>query len=473
MIGRDVLKAFVLVGLTASLCAGSILQDLGPKLSPQAWITTNNSTAVRWSDYHPPTAGYYVHVAEEADVATTVKYCNNHNIGFLAQSGGRGWSTTFNTTKDYVIMDLRNLNFVVINGETKLAHVGGGANFGEIVDAAYENGLQMVNGGCNCVGQGALLGGGLSRFSNRYGMALDQILSANLVTAEGQMIAVSNSSHPDLFWALKGAGANFGIVTSTLQKAYPVIDDGMVWYGVLSFPRSKLEGYIDALNNLNLTEDMVIHWGFNYDTPNSTGTPIITSQVFFWRGDAEAGKKAFKPLYDLDPFSDTTQVMPTTDLNSYVDGFCEVGGRKPGWHVGLKSLDYNTFSSVWDRWVDFVNGSQLYHTEILVETYYTEGIRRAATTKDAAYAQRDVNHFAMTIPYWEDPSMDREVQAYGSGIRNMFKNTSGFNPDKMYINFAYGDEPLEEIYGDSLPRLRTLKKQWDPNGKFNQWFPIV
>lgn len=76
MIGRDVLKAFVLVGLTASLCAGSILQDLGPKLSPQAWITTNNSTAVRWSDYHPPTAGYYVHVAEEADVATTVSIEN-------------------------------------------------------------------------------------------------------------------------------------------------------------------------------------------------------------------------------------------------------------------------------------------------------------------------------------------------------------------------------------------------------------
>jgi FAD/FMN-containing dehydrogenase len=72
-----------------------------------------------------------------------VKYCSNHSIPFLAQSGGRGWSTTFNTSKDYVIIDLRSLNFVIVDGETNLAHVGGGANFGEIVDAAYENNLQM------------------------------------------------------------------------------------------------------------------------------------------------------------------------------------------------------------------------------------------------------------------------------------------------------------------------------------------
>ena len=257
------------------------------------------------------------------------------------------------------------------------------------------------------------------------------MISANVVTAKGKMVVASNSSNSDLFWAIKGAGANFGIVTSTIQKAYPFIDDGMVWYGVLSFPHSRLEAYINVINNLNLTEDMVMHWGFNYSPANETGVPLINCQVFFWRGDAAAGKKAFKPLYDLGPLSDTTQVMPTTQLNSYVDGFCQPGGRKPGWHVGLKSLDYATFATIWDRWSDFVNRTQLYYTEILVECYDTKGIRMAGSETTAAYAQRDINFFAFTIPAWEDPSLDSEVVSYGREIRDLFKKTSGFLPNKM------------------------------------------
>ena len=383
-----------------------------------------------------------------------VRYCNENNIKFLAQSGGGGWSTTLDTTADIVIIDLRSLNFVTVNGETNLVHVGGGANFGEIVSAAYENRVQMgewttetvtssdhtpswhidlstVNGGCNCVGQGALMGGGLSRFSNRYGMALDGLVSANLVTAKGEMITVSNTSHSDLLWAIKGAGANFGIVTSTLQEAYPIIDNGMVWYGVLSYPHSKLEAYIDVINQLNLTEDMVIHWGFNYDTPNAAGTPTITAQVFFWKGNAEAAKQAFKPLYDLSPLSDTTKVMVTTELNSYVDGFCEPGSRKSGYHVGLKSLDYKTFAAIWDQWAEFVHVTKSYYTEVLIECYHTEGIRRAAPASAAAYAQRDINFFAMFIPVWQDPSLDPVAERYGNGIRDLLKSTSGFNPAKL------------------------------------------
>ena len=289
----------------------------------------------------------------------------------------------------------------------------------------------IVNGGCNCVGQGGLLGGGLSRFSNRYGMGVDSLVSANLVTAAGELVTVSNSSNADLFWAIRGAGANFGIVVSTIQQAYPVIAEGMVWYGVLSFPHSKLEAYIDAINHLNITQDMVIHWSFNYSPANATGIPLINAQVFFWKGDAEAGRKAFKPLYDLGPLSDTTQVLPTNNLNSFVDGFCEPGGRKPGWSVGLKSLDYGTFATIWEKWSGFVNKTQLYNTEVLVECYDTEGIRKAGSLESTAYAQRDINFFAFTIPDYASALMDSQVEAYGNGIRELMKGTSGFNPNKM------------------------------------------
>ncbi|KAI9669063.1 MAG: hypothetical protein M1831_000655 [Alyxoria varia] len=468
------LLAFVALYSVFGLGQGQLVEDLEARLSTAASVTTNISSAPRWSDYHAPQAGYIVHVAEEQDVAVTVKYCNENGVKFLAQSGGHGWADTFDMSRGDVIINMRGLNSVTVNEARDRVTVGGGAIHGEFVDAAYENGVQVLNGGCNCVGvMGSTLGGGVSRFMNRYGLPADNVISANLVTGDGQLLEVSATSHPDLLWAIRGAGANFGIVTSAVMNAYPTIDNGRVWAGELIFrsgARDKLRAFIDAVNNLHLTEDMTIHWGFIHVEPNNT--PAITAEIFFMRGDVAAGRAAFRSLYDLQPDEDTTEVLDYNRLNDDTAELCETGGSKPGWHVGLQTLDYDTWLAIWDWWTEFVARTGLNNTSILVECYSNEVVREIGS-EGASYPHRAINYYAWTIPAWEDPSLDQTVEQYASRVCDLWRGTSGFNQSRAYLNFAYGDEPLEEIYGESLPRLRELKREWDPECKFNQFFPIV
>ncbi|KAJ3540529.1 hypothetical protein NM208_g5025 [Fusarium decemcellulare] len=445
----------------------NIVEDLGSVLSEGASVTTNISSAPRWSDYHVPRPGYIVQVAEEEDVAKTVEYCNKHEIKFLAQSGAHGWARTFDIGDNDVVIDLTGLNSITFNEARDLVTIGGGTLNGDWVDAAYANGVQVLNGGCNCVGVlGATLGGGVSRWMNRYGMPVDNVVSANLVTSDGELIKVSKDTNSDLFWAILGAGPNFGIVTSVVMNAYPLIDEGRVWTGELIFSGDKLEAYIAAVNGLNLTEDTTLHWGFSH-RPN----PVITAQVFFMRGDAEAGREAFRSLYNLEPDDDTTQIMTYPHINDDTDALCVKGGRKPGWFTGLETFDYPTFQAVWDEYIDFVATTNLTNTTILIECY-SNYVLRDIGSEGASYAHRAINYYAWTLSGHVDSSSDAAVEAYSSRVRELWRSTSGFEPQRTYINFAYGDESLEEIYGESLPRLRQLKKHWDPKGRFDQWFAI-
>ena len=184
---------------------------------------------------------------------------------------------------------------------------------------------------------------------NRYGLPADNLVSVNLVTAEGDLIEVSAEFNPDLLWAIRGAGPNFGVVTSATMRAYPTRSAGQYWAGELIFSGDELERYVEAVNSLGLNENMTIHWGFSHLSENE---PVINAEIFSMSGDAEAGRNAFQSLYDLEPDDDTTEVMEYNHLNDDTAGFCEDGGRKPGWHVGLETLDYPAFQAVWDHYVE-------------------------------------------------------------------------------------------------------------------------
>ena len=264
---------------------------------------------------------------------------------------------------------------------------------------------------------------------NRYGLPADNIISARLVTANGSLLDIDEQSHPDLLWAIRGAGANFGIVTSVVMNAYSTIDEGRVWAGELTFTGDKLEGFVNAMSNLNLTEDMTVHWGFSH--VGEDNTPMITAEVFFMRGDAEAGRRAFQSFYDLEPESDTTEVLAYNRLNDDTVGLCEDGGRKPGWHVGLRTLDYPAFQAVWDEWVDFLSRTELYSTTVLVESYSNYVLRQPEYADRSSYAHRDISHYAWTIPAWEDEAIDEVVEAYGNRVRKIWQDTSGYDDGRQ------------------------------------------
>ncbi|VUC29390.1 unnamed protein product [Clonostachys rosea] len=447
------------------------LKDLVPRLSTAARVTTDLSSAPRWSDYAAPKPGYIVHVAEELDVAETVKYCNENNLEFLAQSGGHGGATTFHLGTKDIIINLRGLNSAVVSENKTEMLIGGGALNSEYVAAATSNGVIVLNGGCNCVGvSGLTLGGGLSYWMNEFGMPVDNLISANLVTAEGELIEVSEQKNKDLLWAIRGAGPNFGIVTSLRMKVHPR-ENVKVWGAQLVFSGDKLEEYLNTMNNLKLSEKMIVHWGLNYIPPGPSSS--ISAGLLYLDDDADAAEAAFQPLFDIGPEQTTLiGVIDYARMNDGSDDFCEDGGRKPTWLVGLKSLDYPTWQQVSDQLATFVQATNQTASRVFVETYSSDVLREIGSD-GASYPHRDINFYAFVQPIYEDSSLDDEADKLGAQVRALWRETDGFDTPRTYINFAHGDEDLVDIYGESLPRLRELKKKWDPANRFDQWFPIV
>lgn len=197
----------------------------------------------RWIQWKAPDYAAVVEVASEKDVSETVRFANTHNIPFLAQSGAHGGTAALGALKDGIQIHMRGLNSFNISPDKSFVTVGGGIKGTEMRDQLWEENKWTVHGLCECPGHAAVaLGGGHGLLQGRYGLLSDQIIALNIVLANGTVLKVSNSSHPDLFWAMQGAGHNFGIVTSFDYKIYSIPNSevgGRTWsYELLTYDAS-------------------------------------------------------------------------------------------------------------------------------------------------------------------------------------------------------------------------------------------
>lgn len=470
---------------------------LEKKLSHGATITTDLPT--RWSSYGAPRAIACISVSSEDDVAAAVsrghtfpiydldtvqvKHCNEHNMPFLVQNGGSGWAR-FKETTNLIIIDLSRLKTFRVSEDKRTAVIGGGLRVSEAIEAADAAGVLIVTGNCNCVGVlGASLGGGFGNLMGQFGFGVDNIAEMRVVTADGQVRTISATQEEDLFWAMRGAGSNFGIVTSAIVKTYAMPkDERSAWCGILMFSEDKLEQVVDAVENIKLTSRMVCFMYFVTGGPPSNAPAIVVS-VWLFQGNPETGKEAFKSFYDIEPFLEDTKVLPYTEWNTGANPFGVFSQRKPSFTAGLNRLDPQAWRQVWNKLVAFQQKPTAQASAILLETY-------PETEQSAsAFTRRTVRSNAININWYTDESLDEEAIQCGKEIREIWRNSGGLAENASYvhiwlidynalltvhryINFAHGDESLEEIYGDSLPRLLQLKSIFDPENRFNQWFNI-
>lgn len=355
-----------------------------------------------------------------------------------------------------------------------------------MVSAAAANSALVPTGTCNCVGTlGAILGGGLGNLMGLYGLGVDNLKSLNVVTPDGKAITVTPKD-TDLWWALRGAGPNFGIVTSAVMNSYPVSASGLqAWLGPLIFTSNKLEAVIQAINNLTLTPEMALSMTW----VNSNSTPTIIVSVFYY-GTANAGKAAFASLYAAGPVADRTAITPYTAWNNAADVACTKGGRKPDFGVGLSRIDPDTWRAVSDKYAELVKLPGAGNSTVLLNAYATAKERSVADCTASYPFRKTVKFFATFSPFYTDRGFDATAVDYGAQVRDLWRKTSGLERDSTlvflsrlkaqwsadridrYINNAFGDENLSTVYGVSLDRLKAIKKKIDPQRRFNQWFPL-
>ncbi|KAL4742414.1 hypothetical protein BDV11DRAFT_202713 [Aspergillus similis] len=436
-----------------------VAQELGPQLSPLASITTKpevvESDFERWSAYSAPQPGVVVSVATEEDVAKTVRFCISNSIQFLAQNGGHGWADTFDLGPNGrgLLIDITHLNAVVFNANRTQVTLGGGVSIGEAVAAAVEHDALVPTGNCNCVGTlGAILGGGYGNLLGMVGFGVDNVLEMNVVLADGEVHTATpdrQDEDHDLFWALRGAGPNYGIVTSATLKAYPVESAANItaWMGQLVFSGEQVEAVVQAVDELTLTPEMNIF--LYYMTENGTQRFIATP--FYYGDEGEArGRAAFASLLDVGPIEDRTAEVPYARWNEGSDGFCTSGGYKPAYSAALR-----TQNSV-----------------VIMEAYSLDRTRSLPDGSSAFPWRSRVNFQAIAIPWYYDPGLENSAIAWAETMRALWWETDGLDDPAVYVNFAHGDENLTTVYGENVGRLRAIKARVDPRNVFNQWFNL-
>ncbi|KAI6778750.1 uncharacterized protein J7T54_005853 [Emericellopsis cladophorae] len=455
--------ALASVSLAGSVAFPALCDKFDAAVSSSSFVKCGVAPE-RWSEYEEPQPGAIITVGKEDDVAKIVQVANAFKVEYLVQSGATGWADTFTLGRTGIIIDVSQLKSISFNKDKTQVTFQSGVLIEDLVGAAYNNDARVATGTCNCVSVlGAGLGGGVGRGTGMYGLGSDQLLKVNLVDANGKKVTVTPTSNPDLWWALNGAGPNFGIVTSVVYKSYPMPQDqNTAWTGLLPYDSSKLEQVIAAIDKLDFEPEMQLDFYF---------TQGQLAVLPFYLGSEEQGRKKFASILDIGPLADDTAVIPFNTWNAAGDMFCARGGRKPAYTANMQTLDPTAWRNAWNDYLSFYQTyPEANQTTILTECYSTAKNLEIGGAK-SAYPWRDIKCYAIVIPWYTSPSLDVQANDFAKRLRHLWYNSSGTSASS-YVNFAHGDEPLSNIYGGSLAKLQRLKKQYDPKGKFNEWFPL-
>ena len=304
--------------------------------------------------------------------------------------------------------------------------VGGGAIVSDVINAAFAQNTQVETGNCNCVGTlGAALGGGYGNLIGLTGLAVDNILSMRVVIANGSLISVTPENE-DLFWALRGAGPNFGIVTSAVMKAYPVTpEQNLAFTGSMGFTQDKIESLVQAIDNLVLQPKMNIFLYYVTSGPPNN-TPIVLTHIWYYGNETE-GRAAFASIFAIGPFFDGTSVLAYNHWNDGTDaaGNCLKGARKPASGAGFTRMIPATWRAIWNEYVSFVSIPGAETSIVALEAYSLFKARSIPDSSSAFPFRSTVNFNGFVLPWYNDSSLDPQAVAFSSKVRDLWRSTSG------------------------------------------------
>lgn len=350
-----------------------------------------------------------------------------------------------------------------------------------MISELQDLGKQTVTGACDCVGfTSPVLGGGHGWLQGRYGLMLDNLVSARLVLADGTAITVDDRQHSDLFWGLRGAGHNFGIVTSMVYQIYDRTPD--IATAIFTFTQDKLEDVLAIANEWLAAPNRPVeltHFVLFVRNPAVDSKPIFLILVY-WQGQdgGEIPTEYTNPLNALKPVSVVKEHYDLLNINantgaSYSGPACAKGKGQQTFPVGLNSWNLTNLRTVLN--ILSALPASLGNSTVLLEGYATNRVLEIPATS-TAYAFR--SDLLLASPLFVYPANDVNaqdlVEKFGQQITAALLEGTG-RKLRAYVNYANGDETEQALYGYvpwRLRRLRALKKKYDPFGRFNFYGPI-
>lgn len=399
---------------------------------------------------------YVLRPTTVGDVQAAVRFAAATGLPLSVRGGGHAFAG-FGTNDDGIIIDLSRLaDIEVVDEERHLVRIGGGATWGEVADTLAPHGLSISSGDTRSVGVGGLtLTGGIGWKVRKHGLALDQLVAAELVTAGGEVVRASAEHADELFWAVRGGGGNFGIVTVLEFAAHPTTD---VFFGRIAFPASEaltvLQGWADYLRNApdELTSTV------EFANPFAGGPEApVEIQVAFDGDDADLAAEAIDPIRALGTVThDDVARMPAADL--LVEGLTP----PPGLQILTRSgfVDKESVSDVLQILADV--GAAERSPFIAVRSV---GGAVARVAEDAtAYAHRQAELMFVTTIGGPAPVVDEARPGLAAIWERLAPHTSG-----AYANFmtSASEEDVAAVYPtETYQRLAAVKREYDPGNLF-------
>lgn len=391
-----------------------------------------------------------------ADVTAAVKFAGENNILVAVRGGGHNVGGRA-VCDDGLVIDLSEMRSVHVDPINRTVRAQGGAVLGDVDRETHVHGLAASLGVVSKTGIGGLTtGGGFGWLARKYGAACDNVIEAEVVTADGSIQTASSVQNPDLYWGICGGSGNFGIVTSFLYQAYPVSN---VVGGMIAYPREAapqiIRGYRDIMANApdELTVYAALLWG-------PDGTPL-TALVPCWIGEDEAaGRAAIKPFTEIgEPLVVDLHWMPFPAMQSMLDAAYESGSRNYWKSTYLKGLTDEAIDTI----VEQSRGMTIPGSGILIECCI--GATRHKTDSDNAFGQRGWDYLIAILPLWTDPADD---DSQISWARAMHEALEPYSAGGTYLNYigAGEDDSVKAAFGSSFDQLKALKRKYDSSNFF-------
>jgi FAD/FMN-containing dehydrogenase len=398
------------------------------------------------------------------DVMTAVRFAADNNLTVAVRGGGHS-VPGFGTCDDGVVIDLAGMRGVRVDPVASTARVEGGATWGDFNAATYPFGLATTGGIISTTGVGGLtLGGGIGYLARGFGLSIDNVISADVVTADGSFLQASEDEHADLFWGLRGGGGNLGVVTSFEFRLHQVKDvyGGPMFYelsevgNILRFYRDYIA---DAPRQLGAFPAFQIAPPLPFIPQDRHGDTFVAI-VACWAGPLEEGERALQPFHDVAPVvAEFVGPMPYPALNGAFDALVP-----PGLQHYWKA---NFVDELSDEAIvaHATHGPDVPAVNSTMHLYPINGAVHDVASDATAFAFRDANFATVIAGMWPEPSHNEANIAW---VRRYYEATAPLSEEGGYINFMAQDDQsrIKANYGANYERLVRVKRTYDPDNLF-------
>ncbi len=413
-------------------------------------------------DKHPAAV---VRCTNVQDVQGTVEYARTNGRELAVRGGGHS-VPGFGTADDAIVADLSMMSDVRVDPVARTAHVSGGATWAKFNDAGYEHGLGTTGGIISTTGVGGLtLGGGIGYLTRGHGLSCDNLISAQVVLADGRVVTASETSLPDLFWALRGGGGNFGIVTDFEFQLHPVRD---IYGGLLLFEPEDAEQVLRYFREF-IADAPRQYGGFPawqlapplpFVPEDRVGDPFLVV-VSCWNGDHEEGAHVIDHFREIaTPAAEHLGPMPYPALNSSFDALVPRGLQHYWKAVFVEDLTDEAIAA------HLKYGPRVPVVNSTVHMYPINGACHDVPADATAFSHREANFACVIAGMWPDPA---DNEAHTAWVREYFAALAPYSESGGYTNFASADDQrrVKENIGSGYDRLAHIKQQYDPDNLFH------